>query len=350
MATYDQAGPGSVAQPPRTLANTANWAGALVSLALVAGVGVWGYKLLVRDVSGVPVIQASEGPMRIAPEDPGGESADHQGLSVNDVAGTGLAADFADTLTLAPQPTGLADEDVALSEIQPLDPIRPRQNLNSDTVTEATLSAETESEAVAPRAEPLAKPVSDDPIQALADEIAAGIEPLFPSPTPESASEAVAALTDAVTPDEDGEAEIAELDSASEPELTKEQAAITGGVARSLRPKNRPSALRTVALAPANITPMATPELDPGSLPDGTRLVQLGAFESPEVARAEWDRLDGRFSDYLEGKSRVIERATSGGRIFYRLRAHGFSDISDARRFCAAFVAENADCIPVVSR
>ena len=52
----------------------------------------------------------------------------------------------------------------------------------------------------------------------------------------------------------------------------------------------------------------------------------------------------------MDGKARVIERATSGGRIFYRLRAHGFADLSEARRFCAAFVAENADCIPVTTR
>jgi hypothetical protein len=36
--------------------------------------------------------------------------------------------------------------------------------------------------------------------------------------------------------------------------------------------------------------------------------------------------------------------------VFYRLRAHGFADLSDARRFCAAFVAQNVDCIPVLNR
>ena len=37
--------------------------------------------------------------------------------------------------------------------------------------------------------------------------------------------------------------------------------------------------------------------------------------------------------------------ATSGGRTFYRLRAMGFEDLSDARRFCSALVAENAECM-----
>jgi hypothetical protein len=79
-------------------------------------------------------------------------------------------------------------------------------------------------------------------------------------------------------------------------------------------------------------------------------MAQLGAFDSPEVAREQWDRLQGQFGPYLQGKDRVVQKATSGGRVFYRLRALGFEDIADARRFCSALVAENADCIPVVMR
>ena len=37
-------------------------AGAAVSLALIAGRGWWGWQLLVRDVSGVPVVRALAGP------------------------------------------------------------------------------------------------------------------------------------------------------------------------------------------------------------------------------------------------------------------------------------------------
>ena len=44
-----------------TLKNLTNFAGAAVSLALIAGVSVWGYKLVMRDVSGIPVVRAAEG-------------------------------------------------------------------------------------------------------------------------------------------------------------------------------------------------------------------------------------------------------------------------------------------------
>jgi hypothetical protein len=78
--------------------------------------------------------------------------------------------------------------------------------------------------------------------------------------------------------------------------------------------------------------------------------VQLGAFYSVEVARAEWDRLAVRFEEYMDGKDRVIELANAGGKDFYRLRAMGFDDLDDARRFCSVLMAAKAACIPVVTR
>jgi hypothetical protein len=88
----------------------------------------------------------------------------------------------------------------------------------------------------------------------------------------------------------------------------------------------------------------------PETIPAGTRLVQFGAYASAEIARSEWGKLDTKFGDFLEGKQRVIQKATSGGRTFYRLRALGFEDVADARQFCAAIVAGKAECIPVVTR
>jgi hypothetical protein len=68
------------------------------------------------------------------------------------------------------------------------------------------------------------------------------------------------------------------------------------------------------------------------------------------VAAAEWSRISTRFPDYLAEKSQVIQQASSGGKTFFRLRAMGFVDLADARRFCAALIAEDAACIPVVVR
>ncbi len=52
--------------------NWTNWIGAALSLALVAGIGTWGYQLVMRDVTGIPVVRAVEGPMRVCQKTPGG--------------------------------------------------------------------------------------------------------------------------------------------------------------------------------------------------------------------------------------------------------------------------------------
>ncbi|MDC0737347.1 SPOR domain-containing protein [Cognatishimia sp. SS12] len=287
-----------------SLSTMANWAGAVVSLSLIVGAGVWGYKLLVRDVSGVPVVRAIEGPMREQPKDPGGSQAAHQGLSVNGVAAVGTAAAPADRLVLAPPPIKLRQEDA------------PSGSLRSAKLPEAAVPAKpgTNAAIVAP------KPLNSISID-------------------ESVTEAVAA---------------AQSEEIAAPDAVKQPKVVAGGLGRSLRPKARPTNLREVTQTAAAAAPTeaaALPlDINPDGLPAGTRLVQLGAFASAEIARAEWDKLQGRFGDYLGDKRRVVQEASSGGRTFYRLRAHGFADLSDARRICAALKAENADCIPVVTR
>jgi hypothetical protein len=105
------------------LGRLAGLAGAAASLALIAGVGIWSYELISRDISGVPVVRAVEGPMRVQPDNPGGEAADHQGLAVNAVAATGGAEAPADRLVLAPRDVALTEDDqplAGLSQVETL--------------------------------------------------------------------------------------------------------------------------------------------------------------------------------------------------------------------------------------
>ncbi|MFX0544606.1 SPOR domain-containing protein [Roseovarius sp. S1116L3] len=302
-------------QAPGALTRATYAVGSIVSVALVIGLGVWGYKLLVRDVSGVPVIRAAEGPIRVQPEDPGGRQAQNQGLSVNDVAAVGTAGKAPDELILAPAPLDLTEDDaparVQQAEVQTPEP-----------------KAEEAPEATAEPAESTPEATDEggtDEMLALAEAISEGITPMEP-------------LSEA----EPAEAEVAE-------EAGEEQN--TGATTASLRPKARPADLSNIRQVVAASAPDAEArDIDPESITIGTRLAQLGAFSSEEIAREEWQRLDARFEEYLEGKDRVIQRATSGGRTFYRLRAMGFEDLADARRFCSALVAEKAECIPVVTR
>lgn len=320
----------------------ANLAGAVVSLALVIGVGVWGYKLLMRDVTGIPVVRAAEGPMRVTPKDPGGRQADHQGLAVNEVAGQGTAAGPVDKVALAPPPVGLDDAD---RPRETLDAASEPETAEKSAPAESVMAASLDTEDAQPRKpvrrimtnrldgtappapdEATEAPIQNATIQALADQLAADSARLSePAPAPTEAPESQTASLSPV------------IDAP--------------GVKTSPRPKRRPATLQTAAATAPTVPPVgaaAVPEIDPDALEAGTRLVQLGAYESAEIAKQEWTRISGRFDTFFDEKKRVIQRAQSGGRIFYRLRAHGFADLADARRFCAALVAERADCIPVV--
>ncbi len=96
-----------------------NWLGAIVSVFLVVGLVFWGYQITMRDVTEVPVVRALEGPLRVQPDDPGGEIAAHQGLAVNTVQSDGTVGTPADQVVLAPPPIILSDEDLALADLRP---------------------------------------------------------------------------------------------------------------------------------------------------------------------------------------------------------------------------------------
>ncbi|RLL71864.1 SPOR domain-containing protein [Paenirhodobacter hankyongi] len=327
---HEPGAPHGIAEP---VSRWVQYAGAATSIALILGVVVWGYRLAVRDVSGVPVIRALEGPARIAPEDPGGDLARHVGLSVNEVAGTGLAAPAPERVVLAPDPERLTDDDGPMSALRPLpDVTRPaRAAAPEDPVPAAAPVAELpEGSAVAIDAEAVPDPAAE---AAEADIVAGVAAPAAVIPPAAKPAAAPAPSASAVIPK------------------------TVPGVARSPRPMKRP-AKDLVASAAASDTPgnrptakpRAVTEVEPAKLAEGTRVVQIGAFDSPEIARKEWDRIAARFDPLLDGKQRIVQKATSGGRDFWRLRVAGFGNVDEARRFCAALVAEGANCIPTLAR
>ncbi len=310
---------GTSTQPGNTLITMANMAGAALSLALIVGVGIWGYNLLSRDVSGIPVVRAAEGEMRVRPEDPGGQLAQHTGLSVNAVAADGAAAQPADELRLAPQAVDLEEEDQVMAATM--------------------VASEPQAEQRPAVTVDVAAALESGDVDALVVQLTDGVTPL--TEVTADVQDVVASVTEAVA------------QAQTEAQEVRVAAVVpTGpGLHRSLRPRKRPTreAVVTPASLPAaEVSPNV--DVDAASLPAGTRLAQLGAFDSEEVAREQWGELSRRFDDYLRDKKRIIQKATSGGRVFYRLRAMGFEDIADARRFCSALVAQNADCIPVVTR
>ncbi len=288
-----------------TLKAIANWMGAILSVLLIAGLATWGWKLWQRDVTGVPVVRALEGPMRVTPDDPGGQASEYQGLAVNRIAEERVE-EVVNSVVLAPAPSTLnAEEDLPMAELPPAKPPEalPEVVLDQspsfvDNAGEKLTSASTNTEK-----EPTATDLAV--AAALADIVE--LQPTLASLTPDAAP---------------------------------------GVPIATPRPLGRPADRRIASVGP--VMNDVTGEIEADSIPPGTRLVQLGAFGSPDVARVEWDNAMAKFGDYMVGKERVVQEAETGGRKFWRLRATGFTSLSDARRFCAVLVTDGANCIPVV--
>lgn len=278
--------------------------GAVLSLALIVGAGAWVWQLMQRDVSGVPVVRALEGPLRVLPENPGGTQASHQGLSVTQLAAAQEREPGSD-LILAP-----------LSAELQLDDMLPTATLATEDTMPSLLD-------------------DADPVLAALQQVnaapAAMSQPLgINSPTqravarslrPQPRGQGVASMSPA-----------APAASAPESQMADDLAAsVASSVVQGLSGQQKI-------------------DIDPATIPVGTRLVQLGAYDDVDSAHRAWDQLKQRFSPLLDDKGRVVEAAQSGGSTFFRLRAHGFRDERDARRFCSALADQQVDCIPVLVR
>jgi hypothetical protein len=290
-------------------------AGAIVFLGLIVGMSFWAYRLGTRDAAEVPIIRAMEGPARVQPADPGGLQAAHQGLEVNAIlAGTPPEAGAAESITLAPPPMTLAEEDGPQGEL----------------VVEAPAHFDA---AEALDDEELRLPVQEDGPD-VAGFIPEGTsEPL--SAEPESVDAAVEAVAEPVVTDLRPRGRPANLARATAPVQTAAVPAAQAPAAAAPAPASAPAP--QVAAVPREVTGLRT----------GTRLIQLGAFDSEVLTRQVWDQLARQHADLLGGKSLFVERATANARVFYRLRVAGFENTDQTLSMCEALRARGVDCIPV---
>lgn len=281
------------------------WTGAALSLFLLAGAIGWSYQLIVRDVNQIPIVRAQLGPLRVAPDNPGGLTAANQGLSVTQLAVNEKPL-LSNEIYLAPAAEILNEESLALK------------------VTE-----EYESNKVDGAFE----------IKEVNAENSMNLEALPDQKEVDSRSNDVGVLSKAAFSQKKIEIENAvslALSITNEPDKSLSW----------LRPKIRPVGF----YRNGNITEDQIVSNEPmPKLPIGSAVVQLGAFDSKSLAESEWQRFEKILGSILIPKKMVVQKAESGGKIFYRLRASGFSDISDARQFCTA-ISDKVACIPVVTR
>ena len=277
------------------------WIGAVLSLSLLAGAIGWSYKLVVRDINQIPIVRAQLGPLRVAPDNPGGLTAANQGLSVTQLAVNEKPL-LSDEINLAPAAEILNEETSAslLREVDKLNQIDETYEIKEINL-ENTVSLDGSSGAM--------KGETASKTESLVAQVA------FSQKKVEIENAVSLALS---------------ITSEFDPSLT------------SLRPKTRPRSVQQNRELIVSKEPMS-------KLPIGSAIVQLGAFDSKSLAESEWRRFEKLLGSILAPKQMIIQKAESGGKIFYRLRASGFNDISDARQFCTA-ISDKVACIPVVTR
>ena len=281
------------------------WTGAALSLFLLAGAIGWSYQLIVRDVNQIPIVRAQLGPLRVAPDNPGGLTAANQGLSVTQLAVNEKPL-LSNEIYLAPAAEILNEENLAL---------KVKEEYESNKVDGAF------------------------EIKEVSAENSINLEALPDQKEVDSRSNDVGVLSKAAFSQKKIEIENAvslALSITNEPDKSLSW----------LRPKIRPVGF----YRNGNITEDQIVSNEPmPKLPIGSAVVQLGAFDSKSLAESEWQRFEKILGSILIPKKMVVQKAESGGKIFYRLRASGFSDISDARQFCTA-ISDKVACIPVVTR
>jgi len=109
----------------------------------------------------------------------------------------------------------------------------------------------------------------------------------------------------------------------------------------------KPEAAEAPVTVAAATDAATTGTLDTIPLPDGTRMIQIGAYGSEAVARQQWDRLSSQHEDLLGAKDHYVQRTNNSGKVFYRLRVAGYDNKSDTQSACAALSARGLPCITV---
>jgi hypothetical protein len=308
-------------QAPKPISPKWQYLGAAVAVGLLGYLGSWAYELVTRDISGVPVVRAAEGPLRVVPQDRDAPQPEYQGLSVNDVVSGGNADDAPASVALAPEPLPVDESDLlSLAQSQ-----QAQQEIERQA---ATPLPELESESVpAPIAPPKPEPV------------------IVPQPQqPMMSAEDVAILEQSL-------AQIRQTEQSAPAAPTPPSAPQSTPIPQ-LRPQTIGAQPPQAVVAAQPQTPPAVAavsaprdEVPAGEVPDDEFVAQLVVLGSLGAARDEWQKIAARHVDLFADKQRVVMEIERNGSIMYRLRVAGFVDRNAARDFCLNLKARGQDCI-----
>ena len=283
--------------------------GAVISLNLILWAGYWTYNIISRDINGIPIVAAQPGPLRVAPDTPGGIEAENIELAVTKIASQELPPN-PKAVELAPSTEKLTPDDLTIFQA-----IRQKKIIDR----QAALNNQIHLGVIEPN---LSKEISLEPVNTVTNTANYSIT--------ENQSELVAAaLALALKPSADN--------------------LIANAVAQNkfkqIKPRPRPGSLLEVSVSTTET--VMRPAL--ASVETGLAVVQFGTFATETVAFEEWDRLSKNLSVILDGRPKYVERIKRNGNEIYRLRLGGFVNIDDASRFCSAVISQE-NCVPVIAK
>ena len=285
--------------------------GAIISLNLILWAGYWAYSLISRDINGIPIVAAQPGPLRVAPEVPGGIEAENIELAVSKIASQELPPN-PQAVELAPYTAKLNADDITIN-----------QALKQKKLIDSQIKKRTQGHLQAVEPE-LLNEISLVPIKT-------SIESTDYTIADNQSELVAAALALALKPNND--------------QLSNK--VISANIKSNIiKPMPRPGSLRTNPTS-LNSKNSILPIL--GSVETGLAVVQFGSFENKQLAITEWGRLSENLSVILDDRPKFVERIQRNGNEIYRLRLGGFVNIDDASRFCSAVISQE-NCVPIIAK
>ncbi|MEM0976935.1 MAG: SPOR domain-containing protein [Pseudomonadota bacterium] len=388
--------------PPTPIA----WLMGLTTCVLTAGVIYWGVQLAQRDPASLPVIRAPHGVARLEPAQ-GNNTDDFAGLAVTELQSASGPSDgeAVEAVALAPAGVNLSAEDVPAmidTDDAVLQPVRvqideldgeavvvPEQTVavteTDDTTGETILAPVTAEEVEEALAEALRlasaasgqeTAISEEDDVAVADdadaEASTEAEDLseaelillaVQTSILEESAETSTERTDAATLEDEEAADIEQAasdeatsdevasDEATPDEVAEEAEEVVIDISHTSSDAKPMVASTTIeGQVQGKLASEAHGGIEVATAPVGTSMIQLGVFNSRDLALSMWKSLQNSHSDKLSGRSYIVEPVESGGNTLHRLRVLGFETTQDARAMCADLKEKKTACIAVTQR
>ena len=262
----------------------------LISIVLLGGFLYWGYGAFVQSESKVTIITAPDGPLKVLPEDPGGNLASHLGFSVNSVQESGQVAGPSAKIFLAPPAISVQESDL--------------RSLSGFGDSNGAIDLKS------------------------------------------SINDALAVIFK----DTDTLSEVTFLSLKEIP--IKEDIVEKAIVSKSLaRPEKRPIKIVSATLHQDLVAQIVLNQVKASMVDSKDELmVHLGSFKNKVLASADVENFVVRHKGYLTDKTVFLQKSETGGRSIYRMRAIGFSNISETKKFCAIINSFGNDCMPILNK